>query len=412
MRFFIIFFLLFPVSVYSLTLKEAVNLAVKNNPVINQQRINIEIQKEKTLQAKRTRFGEFSGLAMFNKYDSNRNMQPLDRRHLAEDILSTGIEYQVPVFTGFELTENIKISKLSEKLNVLSKGLAKNQIIFNVKSVYYKILSLKKQMSAMESYKNSLNQLLENVSLMVKTGKKPEVDLYKIQYDVKSVDAVIENLKNSINTLKFALKELIGKKEVNTDKIEDIVLTKNFKPIKPELENLASVKSVNTKKSISEENIKKSKSEYYPKIFLNSNTFENYGNGDDVNTWQISLNLKMNIFDFGKRESKVREAKLEKNKVAFEKIRTILKKEKEITDAINKVKTEESNIEAFKNQVKFAKESERIEKMKYENGVSQIYDYLYAKSRRYLAESKFFDAVYNRELAIAYYDYVTEKNVN
>ena len=410
MKIFIFIFLFFPVlNLYSLSLNQAINLALKYNPQLNQSEIQVNIQKKRTSQIKATQFGEVDALSMYNKYDADRTLQPLDMHHLSDSIFSVGAQYEVPIFTGFEITENIKISKLSEKLYNISKNLTKNQIIFNVKSIYFEILSLKKQLQAMYDYKTSLLRLLKDVNLMVKTGKKPEVDLYKIQYDVKSVDAVIEKLKNGISTLKIALKEVIGKPDLKITKIDDVKLTKNFNPQNIGIENLASIKQVETKKKIAEENIKKSKSAYFPYVYLKANTFENYGDGDDVNIWNISLNLKFDIFDFGKRKAKVQEAELEKRKVEFEKLQIKLKKQKEIIDAINKIKTEEANIIAYKNQVKYAKESERIERLKYIEGVSQIYDYLYAKSRRYLAESRYYSALYKKEQAIAYYDYVIEK---
>ncbi len=393
----------------ALSLGEAIKLALKYNPVINKTAINIDIQKRKTKQIQATQFGKIDFLAMYNRYDANRVMQPLDMRHLSEDIISTGFQYEVPIFTGFELTENIKISKLLEKVNNLTTKLTKNQIIFNIKSVYLKILSLNKQVNAMYSYKKSLLQLYSNVKLMVDTGKKPEVDLYKIQYDVKSVDAIIERLTNGINTLKYALKELIGKKDLKITKIEDVNITTEFRPEKINFEEITSIKKINIKKEVANAKIKKEKSIYFPQLYLKANSFENFGHGDDVNIWQISLNLKYDIFDFGKRKNRIEEAELERKKIDFEKLEIQLKKEKDIKDAINKIKTEEANIESFKNQIKFAKESERIEKLKYQQGVSQIYDYLYAKSRRYIAESRFYNALYSREQAIAYYEYVIEK---
>jgi len=405
-----IFFFFVLTGLNAITLEQAIKTAIKHNPSINKSSIDIDIRKKLTKQAEAVRFGQFDALASYDKYDSERTMQPFNIKYLSENIFSVGAQYNLPIFTGFELTENIKISKLNEKITYFSNKLNKNQIIFNIKSVYYKILSLKKQLKTMYNYKDSLKELLKNVDLMVATGKKPEVDLYKIEYDVKNADAAIAQLQNNINTLKYALKEIMGKKDFKIGNIEDINLTKNFSPEKIEYKNLTSIKRVNAKSSIASSNIKKAKSEYFPKLYLNANIFENYDdNGNDINIWQVTLNMKFDIFDFGKRKNSVEEKKLEKLKIDFEKLEIELKKDKDTADAINKVKTEEANIEAFKNQIKFAKESERIEKMKYEEGVSQIYDYLYAKTRRYIAESKYYDALYNRENAIAYYYYVTEK---
>ena len=413
MRFFFIILLniLFISILNALTLPQAINLALKHNQELNKKYIDIKIQKENIKTYKAMRFGQIDILTNYNRYDSKRVLEPLSR-YRAEDILSYGVQYQIPIFTGFEITENIKISKLNQKLSSITEKLTKNQVIFNVKSIYFTILSLKKQLSAMKDYRTSLNRLYKDVSLKVRVGKKPEVDLYKIEYDLKSTDAAITNLQKNIDTLKYALKEIIGKKDLIIDKIEDIQLTKNFKLIDVNIENIPSVIHTKIQRSIALEKIKKAKSEYFPKIYLNSKTFENYGNGNDVNIWNVSLNLKFNLFDFGKRKSEVKKALLEERKAELANEEVKLKKEKEIKDALNKIKISEADIEAYKNQIKYAKEEERIEKLKYEKGVSQIYDYLYAKSRRYIAESKYYDSLYKREQAIAYYEYVIEKYAN
>ncbi len=393
----------------ALTLNEAINLALKFNPSLNQNIIGKKIQEKKTAQFIASQFGEFNYINSITKYDSPRVLQPITFKYRARDILYTGIEYKVPLFTGFELTENIKISKLNENLQNFSIKLTKNQLIFNIKSIYFKILSLKHQLEAMKEYKKSLKLLYQNVSLMVKTGKKPEVDLLKVDYDLKNVEALIEQIENNINTLKSALKEIIGKEDLKIDKIQEVKLHKNFIPALPDMNKITSIKLENLKTEIAKENVKKAKSLLYPQITLNSNVFEIYGNGNDVNTYEVTLNLKFNIFDFGKRRKIIEEAKLQKEKTALEKLKIRLKKEKEINEAINKIKTEKAKIISYKKQINFAKEEERIEKLKYEHGTSQIYDYLYAKSRRFIAESKYYNALYNHELAIAYYEYIIEK---
>jgi len=57
----------------------------------------------------------------------------------------------------------------------------------------------------------------------------------------------------------------------------------------------------------------------------------------------------------------------------------------------------------------YATEVEKVEKLKYEEGVSNLYDYLYAQSQKYIAESKYYEALYDKQRAIYYLDYVLEK---
>jgi len=50
-----------------------------------------------------------------------------------------------------------------------------------------------------------------------------------------------------------------------------------------------------------------------------------------------------------------------------------------------------------------------VEKAKYEEGVSDLYDYLYAKAERFYAEAEYYDAIYSREIAITYLKYLLEE---
>ncbi len=407
---------------YGLTIEEAVETAIQNNPVIKQKIIQQEISHHKTKEINSNRFGKIDAFVNYTHYNIPRLVAPISPPLSpmaiagivgAKNITIPGIQYNVPLFTGFKIEKGVEISKLGEKLSEVAVNLTKNQIAFNVKSIYLKILTLKKQLEAMEHYKKALDELYDNIAMLYELGKKPEVDLLKVEYAKKTVESNIEALNNAIDTLKESLRTLmnIEDKDFKVEEISfrDIGEVSKEEILKVYYPKLYSVKKVEIQKEISEKKIQQAKSDYYPSLFFNGQYQRNIGNGENKELWQISLIAKYTIFDFGNRSNKKIESQLNFKKTLLEEQKLKLDVERKITDALNQIKTAKFKIQATKKQLDYATEVEKVEKLKYEQGVSNLYDYLYAQSQKYIAESKYYEALYDKQRAIYYLDYVLEK---
>jgi len=396
-----------------ITLDELIKTAKENNPILLEKKLDINIQKQIERQKKTIRFGEIDIFGVYNRYEDPRILYPIsppiNPKNLigAENQFIAGISYSVPIFTGFQIKRSVEIAHLGKKIKEMQYRLTKNQIIYNIRTIYLKILSLQKQKEAFKAYKDSLKELYKNVKEGVKVGKKAEVDLLKVEYELKNTEAILDRINNSIKALKEGLKTLAGK-DIDLSNIEEIKLTKSWK-IPSSIENLLTVKQVKTLEKISEKKLKIAKGDYLPKIFLKASAQRNTGNSEYKDLWQISLNIKYDLFDFGKRKSRYIQRALEVKKAKLQEKAVKLRIKKDIENAISQIKTAEAKIKATKKQVQLAKTVEEIEKTKYETGVSDIYDYLHAKAQRYLAESGYYQALYNREIAISYLKYILEE---
>jgi len=407
---------------YGLTIEDAVKTAIENNPSIKQQIIQQEISHHKTKEINANRFGKIDAFVNYTHYNFPRLVAPisppLNQAAIAgivgaKNITIPGIRYDVPLFTGFKIEKGVEISKLGEKLSEVAVNLTKNQIAFNVRSIYLKILTLKKQLEAMEHYKKALDQLYDNISMLYELGKKPEVDLLKVEYAKKTVESNIEAINNAIDTLKETLRTLMNIEDKDF-KVEPISFRGIGNVSKEELmkvyfPKLYSVKKVEIQKQISQKKLEQSKSDYYPNLFFSGQYQRNIGNGENKELWQVSLIARYTIFDFGNRYNKKIESELNFKKTLLEEQRVKLDVERKLTDALNQIKTADFKIKATKKQLDYATEVEKVEKLKYEEGVSSLYDYLYAQSQKYIAESKYYEALYDKQRAIYYLDYVLEK---
>ncbi|NPA58446.1 MAG: TolC family protein [Aquificae bacterium] len=405
---------------YGTTLQELIDQAVKNSPLLKEKKVDIKIQEAKKKSIKAQHFGELKARITGTKYEDSRILYPLtppiDPRRLigAEHQLITALSYTLPLFTGFELRKNTEIASLGKRLKEIDFLLTKNQLIFNVKSTYLKILELEKSLQALTAYKKSLEKLYEDVELAVKIGRKAEVDLLKINYQLEQAKSEISKVKNSINTLKQTLKYLIGSEEIDLSHLEDVKKTQTiFIPdLNRKIAGLDALKKADLSREIAKRKVDIAKGKYLPRIYLNASAQRNMGNSEYKDLWQIGFLIEFTLFDFGKRKNQYIQSKLEMEKARLLKQNLKLKIKKDIVDALNRIKTAESGIKTAKKQVDYAKMVEETEKAKYEEGVSDMFHLLYAKAQKVKAETEYYRAVYEKERAVSYLYYILEEFKN
>ncbi|WP_029521939.1 TolC family protein [Persephonella sp. KM09-Lau-8] len=398
---------------YGTTLTEIIQTAKENSPILKQKKIEIKIKRFEKNMVNSKRFGEINLFGTFHRYEDKRILYPISPPINSRTIVGArnqfvaGISYNIPLFTGFELERKIDILDLSEKIKKIDYKLTEQQLIFNIKSIYYKILSLQKQKKALEAYKKSMEKLYENINEAYKVGRKPETDLLKVQYGLEEIKANLEKVENSINSLKSALIALVGK-DIDLSNFEDIQSPSQIPQLK-EVEQLKKIQKINLAYDISDKKLDVAKSLYLPKVYLNAQLQRNMGNDEYKDLWFLGLTIKYDLFDFGYRKNQYIKAKLEKEKVLYQKKAVILKLKSEIQKALDDIKSATAKLNASKKQLEYAKQVEESEKAKYEEGVSDLYDYLYAKAQKFMAESQYYQAFYNRETAIAYLKYLLEE---
>ena len=411
---FIIMILLTVNQSKAVSLDELIKIMKEKNPVLNIKRLDKDISKLEKTEANRKRLGKIDLYSTFNRFEDQRILYPISPPINPKTIVGAknqlylGARYTVPLFTGFKLEKNVEIKDLNNKLKDIQYSLTKNKLIFNLKVLYLKTLSLYKTREALLSYKKSLETLYQNVNEMVKLGKKPEVDLLKVKYQLEKVNAKIEKINNLIDTLKSSIKTLIGDESIDLSNMEDIKFS-DIKYTDYKVEDLYRVKAENLKLKIGNLKIDIAKSEYFPKIYLMASFQRNIGNDEYKDLWQIGLNINYTLLDFGVRKREYLKSVLQKKKVIEEKRKTVLEIKNKIREALNNIKTAEANIKATKKELDYAKEVEDIEKTKYMEGVSNLYDYLKAQSYRYLAESDYYSSLYDKEIQINYLKYLLEE---
>ena len=140
-----------------LTIEEAVALALEKNPGLQKQQMNQALSEQDLRGIKSQNFGKIDVVASYGHYNLPRTLVPLTPASIfndptavatTQDLFITGIMYEVPLFTGFSQQRSVEIAALEKEMAGAAIKLSREQLIYNVKTLYVNILSLTAQEEA------------------------------------------------------------------------------------------------------------------------------------------------------------------------------------------------------------------------------------------------------------------------
>lgn len=193
----------------------------------------------------------------------------------------------------------------------------------------------------------------------------------------------------------------------NIEHLEDVKAIKSNNEY--DLEDLPTIKIAKGLQHKANKSLDNSKSSYYPSVNFQTSYSNVYGAGEEETISNASLNLTWKIFDFGVREKSVQIANIEKIKssIEYEKIKLSLKNK--IFEANQQILQNEKLLISTQSQINLTNKIEEIEKLKYEEGQSNINDYLMAFSNQMISNAKFIESKYKLLKSKFYLDFLTKE---
>lgn len=424
----IFYIILFTTSLFSSTLDGLIQYATKHSTVVKQSQIQVELAQTKGEESRVQQYGSLDLTSDYTHYNTPRTLMPLTPALISgggtvgttQDLFSTGITYNVPLFTGFSQTRQIEIDDIAKQMSTAKASLTKEQLVYNIRSLYLAILAQEEILIAQRSYTQALNKLTKQIAYEVKVGKKAKVDLFKSQSDLRASQTQQEILVSNIEITKATLSSLIGK---NIGRVTPLII-KVKKPyysvnkLYEQASGLAKVEMEDMALSKADKMIAKSRSAKLPQVNFSSYAGKNYGEDlvskdwDSETLWQVGVNVKVNLVDFGKRDLSTQQAKIAKMEATFNKEQTLLDLRKLLTQGVEKIKQSYAEYLGNSAQLRLSQKSESIEKVRYENDAATLNDLLLAKGKRQLADAKLIESKYNYKKSIYYLDYLLERGMD
>jgi len=331
--FFIALSFLLPPSGFSMSIDEAVGIALKNNPDLQKQGANLNLVNEDIVELKSQNYGRFGIVSSYTHFNLPRTLAPMTPAAMAggaADIATTknpftvAFVYEVELFNGFGRTRAIEASRLQHEMATVALRLNREQLIYNVRSIYTNILSLQAQQKAQDHYVEALLRLSSDVKFKYKLGKSAKIDLLKAEADLKNAQGQSDQIEAGITVLKGSLISLLGGIEI--DELEEIdtsmasPLLVDGEDFTRQVDGLLRLKNARLVVEKNRKRVDQAAAILYPRIVLSSSYGLNFGPNDSGNihsgdweseaVWQSGVNLQWNIFDFGRSRSKIKKAQI------------------------------------------------------------------------------------------------------
>ena len=418
------------------SLRECCDYAISHNISIKQQQNLCRQQEIQLSTARNSRLPDVNG-SLGQNFSFGRGLTA-DNTYSNTNTSNTSaqISASLPLFTGFEIPNQIKLSKLNLEATTADLEKAKNDIRMEVAKAYVQIL-YDMEIAEVAHRQISIDSAqVARLEAFLKNGKASGAELSQQKASLANSRLVATQSDNKLNLSILSLSQLL---ELPSPEGFAIV-----RPSQEELDNLVSLDRLATPDQIYAEalgikpeilsqqlklkgaanSIKIAQAGYYPTLSLSGGLGTNYyttsgfksdGFGDQLKnnfSQYIGLNLNIPIFNRFQTRNKVRNARIEMETQQLKLDNTKKTLYKEIQqvyyNTLNAQSKEQSSAEA----VQSTKDAFLLMQAKYENGKANITEFNESKNGYLKSESDLIQARYENLYQHALLDFYRGKELN
>jgi outer membrane protein len=404
------------------SLQECIKYAKENNLTVRIQSISQQNQQIKVNSAKNQRLPNLSA-GMSQSFSFGKNASPVDNSYQSFNSGTTSFSAStsIPLFTGFQIPNEIAAAKLDLQAAIADFEKAKEDIELAVISAYLQILFNKELLEIAKNQADLSRRQMERIEEMYNLGKSSEAQVYEIKSQVSNDELTIVQAKNDLQMSVLSLTQLLelpspeGFDIATPDADMDFLLPSNPNATyENALTTRAAIRADEYRLASSEKSLKVARSGYYPQLsfgagYNNSyskiNGYVNTPFGDQLKNNErkyFGFDLSIPIFNRFATRNNIRAAKLsvKNQELQLENTKKVLYKEIQqayynALGAKEKYKSSDVALESAKKAYDFAKE-------KFENGRSTTYEFNDARNNLMKASAT---------LSQAKYDYIFRKKI-
>ena len=377
----------------SLTLDEAIHLAWEKSNEVTLADAKVTTKKYELQSVKNNRYPDLKASGQYQRLTkasidlkSNSSEGESDTKAPKVDQLVLGqINATLPIFSGFKLTNSIKVSDNLYQAETANALQTKEETAMRVINYFVTLYKAQKTVELLNENYKSAQQRVNDFTELEKNEIVPKNDLLKTQLQLSKVQLSLDKAKSDLNVVNYELTNLLKldpKTKIDIQESDFSVFDMSNIPTdeNPALENRKDLEALRFQEKASLANIKVARSGYYPSLSLiGGYTTLDLKNVVTVqNAMNFGIGLSYNLSDIFKNGTEVR--------VAKSKAEEIQNSEMMLTDYI-KIQVQQAledydlavkqNV-VYTEAVEQATENYRILKDKYDNGLSDTNDLLEA----------------------------------
>jgi outer membrane protein TolC len=334
----------------------------------------------------------------------------------ARNNFNTKLTYDIPLFTGFKLSNQKDILKLQEKANNIKYNLDVKELEFEVLKAYNSAVVAKDFIKALEKAKEAIVFMRNAAMAFHKEGLVTKIDVNEAKVYEANINSQLLESKNNFQ-LALAYLSFLSSDETITDVQELKNLYFKFSNEKElytqALENRDEVKMQDIQVNASKKNIDIAKASYYPTVFSRLE----YGYNDNTLTvdtdkdyYMAMVGISITLFD-NTRSIEKQKSQIEYQKASLnqEKLKDAIKLE--LKKAMLNLETKEKVLEEKVEAKILANDILEQAKLQYKNRLISMTTLLQQEANFRKNEALLIQAKYEKSLALASLNLVLGQNI-
>ncbi|WP_242928121.1 TolC family protein [Pontibacter vulgaris] len=272
------------------SLEEAINYARANNLQVKQSKVNRDLAKADLNQSKFSRLPSINGSANHNySYGTTLNQTIGELRNEQYRSNSFSLNASVPLFMGFQYTNQVKQNTLelqAVEQDILS---AQNDITIQLVTSYLNILFAQELIKTSELQRDLTRQQLERTRILFKAGSVAENAILDLESQLATDELNLINAQNQRDISQLQMVQLLNLPKSDNFQIEipaipepdqSPTLVNATDVYEVALQTLPAIKSVDLRVLSASKGVDIARGSYFPRLSLNGgmNTFYNTDN--------------------------------------------------------------------------------------------------------------------------------------
>ena len=331
----------------------------------------------------------------------------------ANDVISSDLVLSMPIFTGGQITHRIKASEILKAAAEHRLSRTKRELIFNVTSLYYGILAQERLIESDEFSRKAIERQRDRIAELIKVQKAAKVDLLRTEVRLSNIKQQLIAQRNRLEIQRRTLGTLLGIREKSVKVAGDLeaeVVIPTERPSTDESlaqreDYLAAFAAVEAERH----QFEAAKGARWPQISAGASYGGRFGldadgpsGTDDIeDVGTVGVFGTVPIFDGGEIASQVLKERFQLSADRQRLHGLELQIDLEIETAWRNVQSADERVKATTTAVAQGEESLRIEQEKYELAKGTIVDVLDAQSALLEAQTTYYQALADRQIALA-----------
>lgn len=338
-------------------------------------------------------------------FDDTGHSKWFDSRNLGKDIKnshSNTLTAKLPIFTGGNLSGQIKRAKANYQYNEVGVQRTYNEMRSTVTNGYFTMLQADNMQKLSAESVTRLEDHLKNVQAQYDVGVVAKVDVLRSQVELANAKQTLIQAENSYQVAEANMNKIVGLPMDTNLKLDNLLVYNAYDKNMDEClayaaEHRPELMQAKYNVDAAKGTLMVARSGHMPQVAAQAsqNWKSNSWPGDDNDNWAVGLSVEMNVFDTGVTLSKIHGAEADLKKAEETYRDTVDGVNLDVRSNYLGLREAEKRISTTKLAVEQADEDYRIAQLRYMSGVGTNTDVLDAQVALTQAKTNYTQALYD-----------------